>query len=102
MNDNTYTRAVARKLAGRLHRSAKGYRCRCGQCRHIILVSAARAGIEPRQLVAALPPERKPGREEPRFRRRSMSAAVASTMTVLQDGQRFCGPAAVLRIVGAE
>ncbi|RHW25406.1 hypothetical protein D0Z08_19455 [Nocardioides immobilis] len=102
MNDITYTQAVARTLAGRLHRSGTAYRCRCGQCRHLILTSARRSGIAPERLLSALPPERPARREERRARRRSMTAPIASTMTVLQGGRQLSGPAAVLRIVGAE
>lgn len=102
MNDITYIQAVARTLAGRLHRSGTTYRCRCGQCRHLILTAARGSGIAPERLVSALRPERPIRREERRWQRRSMTAPVASTMMLLQGGRQFSGPAAVLRIVGAE
>ncbi len=102
MNATSYTQAVARTLAARLHRSGTTYRCRCGQCRHLILATARRSGIAPNRLVSALPPERATQRERRQLRKPSMTAPVASTMTVLQGGRQFNGPAAVLRIVGAE
>lgn len=56
---DNYLEAVARCLVNRrLHQGAKpGRRCRCGGCRHTILRSARRAGVEPRRLIGVLPPE---------------------------------------------
>lgn len=100
-NNSRYLEAVALHLATRLHRSSTGYRCRCGQCRHIILTSARRAGLDPRRLVAALPPERPVKREERRPRRSVMTTQVSSSMTVLRGRHQYQGPEAVLALLGS-
>ena len=95
-----YVEAVARNLATRLHTSKRGFRCRCGQCRHVIMQSALRSGIAPQRLVKALPPEPKPDRQE--RRRRPMTAQVASSMKVIRDGHMHEGPTALLVLLGAK
>lgn len=99
MASRRYLTAVARHLASRLHSTGNQYRCRCGQCRHLILATARRTGIEPGALVKALPPERKPRREEQRQKRRTSTAPVASTMRVIRAGRRLEGTDAVLAVL---
>lgn len=93
-----YLTAVARHLASRLHSTGNQYRCRCGQCRHLILATARRTGIEPGALVKALPPERK-SRWDGQAKRRTSTAPVASTMKVTRGGRRLEGTDAVLAVL---
>lgn len=58
MATKRFVAAVAQHLATRLHHSGTAFRCRCGGCRHQIVVTARRSGIDIERLVAALPPER--------------------------------------------
>jgi hypothetical protein len=102
MASDRYVQAVARHLAEtRLHKSRTGYRCRCGACRHQILTIAARTGIAPQRLLAALPPER-PAEAEPRQERRKrqkLSAQVAGSMTVVRGRRRLHGTAALFSLL---
>lgn len=99
MDNQRYLKAVVSHLLTKLHDSSTGYRCRCGQCRHQILVTASRTGIAPRRLIAALPPER-PKKEDQRSRRsRSMTAMVAESVTVSSGRTRVTGSGALLRLV---
>ena len=92
-----YADAVARNLMEtRLHRVRPGWRCRCGRCRHLIVLAALRSGIPPKQLVRALPPEPEPQRERRRPRHRVLSAPVGTGMTVLRDGHLEQGPEALV------
>lgn len=92
-----YADAVARNLMEtRLHRARPGWRCRCGRCRHLIILAALRSGIPRRQLLRALPPEGEPEKEDRRPRRRVLSAPVGTEMTVLRDGHLKQGPEALM------
>src|SRR3546814_614218 len=101
MSSERFTKAVARHLVTKLHQTSAGFRCRCGQCRHQILATAARTGVEPRLLAAALPPEAPAKREDaPRAsKRRALSTQVASSMTVSRGRRRLQGPSAVLTVI---
>lgn len=99
MASSRYLQAVAPHLAGRLHHTGTAYRCRCGQCRHLILTTARRSGLPLRGLVAALPPERPAKAKESRPRLARGSAVEHD------DGPRRWPPTpstdAVLAVVGA-
>lgn len=94
-----YADAVARNLMEtRLHRARPGWRCRCGRCRHLILLASLRSGIGSKQLVRAMPPEPEPEKEHRRPRRRALSAPVGTAITVLRDGRLERGTEALLTI----
>lgn len=98
-----YINAVAAHVASRLHPTGSESRCRCGSCRHQILVASRRSGIALRQLVAAMPREGKPEKKDDKLgrRRRRHTEPVVNTMTVTVHGRQTRGTEAVLALVGS-
>lgn len=90
---------TAKYLIKRLHRAHPGYRCSCGQCKHLIRITAMRAAIPEAQLLAALPPVRKPKRDPHPRDHRGLTAQVGTAMTVARDGHRYDGADALLSLV---
>lgn len=91
-----YVTAVAQHLSTRLHTAQSGFRCRCGQCRHLIAVTATQTGIPVSRLQGALDPEREPVKDGRRAaRRRPLTTQVVESMTVIRGGRTHQGIDAV-------
>lgn len=101
VNNNRYTKAVATHLSTKLHVSTSGYRCRCGQCRHQILVAARRSQIPARRLIAALAPEKAPVKERGARQHRPMTAAVAESATITKGRSRMTSSGALLVLLAS-
>ncbi|MFT4127951.1 MAG: hypothetical protein QM662_17200 [Gordonia sp. (in: high G+C Gram-positive bacteria)] len=106
MTSKRFVEAVAAHLNTRLHQARGGYRCRCGSCRHQIHAAAARAGISPQQLLAALPPQT-PTPQTPTPRsgartRRALSTPIAWSMTVSAGREQLQGLAAIESLIDGE
>lgn len=101
VNNSRYALAVATHLSTKLHASTSGYRCRCGQCRHQILVAARRAQIPPRRLIAALAPEKKPEKKRSPARTRRMTSPVAESATVTSGRSRMTSSGALLVLLAS-
>ncbi len=97
--------AVVAQTVGQLHAARTGSRCRCGACRHQIIVASRRSGLALRRIVAALPPEF-PSDLTSEFRptlakRPRNPFVVMDAVTVTNNGLRTQGVDAVLALLGA-
>jgi len=47
---------LVKTLANRLHKAAPGTYCKCGACKHLVLVTAGKLGLSSNQVKELLPP----------------------------------------------
>lgn len=97
--------AVVAQTFGRLHAARTGTRCRCGACRHQIIVASRRSGLALRRIVAALPPESASdltSEFHPTLAKRPRNPfVVMDAVTVTSNGNQKQGTAAILTLLGA-
>lgn len=96
---------VVAQTVGRLHAARTGTRCRCGACRHQVIVASRRSGLDLRRIVAALPPEFASDLTSeihpPLAKRPRNPFVVMDAVTVTNNGHQTQGAAAILTLLGA-
>lgn len=103
-SDDLLAMVVARTTE-RLHAARPGIRCKCGACRHQIVVASRRSGVAISRIVASLPPEcpvalpSLPASGGAKKHRNPF--VVMDAVTVTQDGRQRQGAAAALALLGA-
>lgn len=103
LDSNSLT-AVVTWTVGRLHAARPGARCRCGACRHQIVVASRRSGIAIHRILASLPPEsacEMPWLPHSTAAKRSNPFLVMDTVTVTTHERQQQGTNAVLALLGA-
>ncbi len=97
--------AVVAQTVERLHAARTGTRCRCGACRHQIIVASRRSGIALRRIVSALPPEFASDLTSEvhptRAKQRRNPFVVMDAVTVTSNGHQTQGATAILALLGA-
>ena len=97
--------AVVAGTVGRLHAAGTGTRCRCGACRHQIVVASRHSRIDFRRIVAALPPELASdltSEVHPTLAKRPRNPfVVMDAVTVTNNGHQTQGAAAILTLLCA-
>ncbi|MGD9961490.1 hypothetical protein [Nocardioides sp.] len=104
LSSDTLAPVVAQTI-GRLHTAREGTRCRCGACRHQILVASRHSGVALGRIVAALPPEfasdlTSEFHPTPAKRPRN-PFVVMDAVTVTNNGHQTQGADAILTLLGA-